>query len=130
MKTNIPSNTIKPACRFKTSVLTAAVVAALAMALASPTEADDSNTATGIGALHSNTSGWNNTADGYQALYSNTEGNVNTAIGESALYSNTKGIGNTAIGSVALFYNTTGWDNTANGLGYAQRFVRQRAIGN
>ena len=31
MKTNIPSSTLKPACRFKTSFLTAAVVAVLAM---------------------------------------------------------------------------------------------------
>ena len=98
MKTNIPSNTIKSACCFKTSFLTVAVTAALAIALASPAEADDSNTATGVGALQSNTTGNNNTANGTRALYSNSTGSQNTAIGYLADVSTGNLTNATAIG--------------------------------
>jgi hypothetical protein len=75
----------------------------------------DENTATGTGALLSNTVGNFNTADGAFALFLNTEGTVNTGIGDRALFSNTIGSNNTATGATALFNNTVGSDNTANG---------------
>jgi len=74
------------------------------------------NTAVGLNALQSNTTGGNNTANGYNALYSNTTGNYNTADGYNALYSNTTGDNNTANGRNALYSNTTGSSNTANGF--------------
>jgi trimeric autotransporter adhesin len=76
----------------------------------------DQNTATGTGALLSNTSGSQNTANGAFALFSNTEGNNNAAIGDGALFSNTTGEANTANGYRALNLNTTGEGNTANGV--------------
>ncbi|HTR27271.1 MAG TPA: tail fiber domain-containing protein [Terriglobales bacterium] len=91
------------------------------------------NTATGTGALHSDTSGYVNTADGVNALYSNTTGYWNTAAGVDALYTNSAGIYNTAMGVNALYFNTgnfntamgvnaldkntTGYDNAAVGVG-------------
>ncbi len=77
----------------------------------------DANTATGAGALFSNTTGTPNTANGTFALFSNTTGSFNTAYGGGALQSNTTGHDNTANGDVALFHNTTGNFNTANGSG-------------
>jgi hypothetical protein len=74
-----------------------------------------SNTASGLNALYSNTTGDNNTASGVSALYSNTTGVNNTASGVSALQSNTTGYNNTASGVSALYYNTTGVNNTASG---------------
>jgi hypothetical protein len=56
------------------------------------------NTATGAGALLSNTTGTQNTATGAVALFNNTTGGANTAIGVEALLSNTTGEGNTANG--------------------------------
>jgi uncharacterized coiled-coil protein SlyX len=73
------------------------------------------NTATGAGALASNTIGIDNTATGYATLYNNTSGNFNTAIGEAALTFNTTGYLNTATGALALDQNTTGYSNTAIG---------------
>ena len=73
------------------------------------------NTAIGVDALFSNTTGDYNTANGYQALYSNTYGALNTANGYQALFSNTYGSSNTANGNEALYSNTTGNYNTANG---------------
>jgi trimeric autotransporter adhesin len=73
------------------------------------------NTAVGVQALLSNTTGYANTAIGFNALSSNTGGFTNTAIGRRALQSNTDGLGNTALGSSALSSNTTGGDNTAGG---------------
>jgi hypothetical protein len=75
------------------------------------------NTATGVDALHNNTTGSNNTADGYHALFSNTTGNVNVAVGSFALADNTTGIANIGIGDSALFDNTTGTENVAIGGG-------------
>jgi uncharacterized coiled-coil protein SlyX len=75
----------------------------------------DENTATGAGALLSNTNGSPNTANGAFTLFSNTDGTFNTATGDRALFSNTVGINNTANGASALFNNTVGSDNTANG---------------
>ena len=73
------------------------------------------NTATGNGALFSNTSGTTSTANGYVALYSNTTGSYNTANGYAALYLNTDGSSNIANGWAALYYNTSGNQNIANG---------------
>jgi trimeric autotransporter adhesin len=73
------------------------------------------NTATGVGALHSNTTGSNNTATGYQSLYSNTTGSENVADGSFALSNNTTGIGNVAVGDSALIANTTATGNVAIG---------------
>jgi hypothetical protein len=75
------------------------------------------NTASGFGALYSNTTGAHNTASGFSALYSNTNGVGNTASGNGALHSNTNGAQNTASGVSALFSNTTGSLNTASGGG-------------
>jgi hypothetical protein len=77
----------------------------------------NNNTAIGINALTSNTSGWGNTANGYAALYSSETRFRNTAIGYRALYSSTFGDYNTASGSEALYSNTTGDANTAVGDG-------------
>src|SRR5436190_1444979 len=72
------------------------------------------NTASGLEALFANSIGNNNTADGYDALYSNQTGSDNVATGRGALYSNTAS-NNTADGSQALNKNTTGTDNVAIG---------------
>jgi hypothetical protein len=78
------------------------------------TQLGSQNTATGAGALLSNTIGFQNTANGAFALFSNTETSLNTAIGARALFLNT-GTENTAVGAEALQNNTTGNFNTANG---------------
>ena len=77
----------------------------------------EDNTALGIGALVSNTTGSSNTATGASALFNNTEGSFNTASGAVALVSNTTGVRNTATGAGALTSNTTGERNTASGDG-------------
>ena len=74
------------------------------------------NTAIGVDAFVSNTTGSNNTASGASALFSNTTGGLNTAVGRNALFSNTAGSGNTAVGRNALQTNTTGSENTAVGI--------------
>src|SRR6266545_841132 len=76
----------------------------------------DENTATGAGALLSNTTGNLNTANGAFALFLNTEGTFNTATGDRVLFSNTSGSANSAFGSGALASNTVGFNNTANGM--------------
>jgi hypothetical protein len=73
------------------------------------------NTAQGLNALFSNTTGSDNTAQGLSALYSNTTASYNAAFGRTALSSNTTGSYNTANGMYSLYFNTTGTDNTANG---------------
>ena len=77
---------------------------------------DTNNTAVGVNALKSNTTGISNTASGENALFSNTTGTSNTASGVNALTSNTTGGGNTASGASALFSNTAGFSNTASGV--------------
>src|SRR5277367_6302505 len=74
------------------------------------------NTASGIDALASNTTGQNNTAFGVSALFSNTTGRGNAAQGAYALNNNTTGIRNLAIGNNALFGNVTGSYNIALGF--------------
>jgi trimeric autotransporter adhesin len=75
------------------------------------------NTATGLQALSSLTSGGTNTAQGAYALQSNSTGGSNTAVGANALSFNSSGSDNTAMGQGALFHNTTGTENTAIGSG-------------
>jgi len=72
------------------------------------------NTAEGVNALLSLTTGQNNTAVGLNSLSSTTTGGLNTAIGAGALRFNTTGDSNTAIGSAALRFNTAS-NNTAVG---------------
>ena len=91
------------------------------------------NTASGTGALYSNTSGYLNTAVGLNGLYTNSagsfnrafgngslylkeDGNYNTAIGSRAAYSNTSGSHMVAVGREALYSNTIGDGNT--GIGF------------
>ena len=78
------------------------------------------NTAIGIGALGTNTTGTANTASGTGALHSNIGGGGNTATGSGALQANTTGSLNTAIGGNALLINTTGGSNIAIGFDAAQ----------
>jgi endosialidase-like protein len=72
------------------------------------------NTAEGLNALFSLTSGTYNTAIGFFSLEGVTTGSFNTALGAGALFANT-GDENTATGAGALLNNTTGNHNTANG---------------
>ena len=74
------------------------------------------NTAIGVQALSSNTTGIVNTATGNRALESNTDGTSNTATGVDALHDTTSGGGNTAHGYQALLHNDSGDYNTAIGL--------------
>ncbi len=85
-------------------------------ALAAAQSGSGLNTALGIGALASNTSGYQNVATGYQAMFSNTTGYQNVATSYQALYSNTTGNSNIATGFGAMYANTTGYRNVA--LGY------------
>src|SRR5207247_11023907 len=64
------------------------------------------NTAEGVGALSSLTTGPANTGLGENALKSNTAGNNNTATGSGALFSSSTGSNNTATGNQALVLNT------------------------
>jgi hypothetical protein len=71
------------------------------------------NTAEGTDALFSLTpSGQYNTAVGLNALYTDTTGRRNTALGAQALRSNLTGGSNTAVGVNALYANTD-YNNTA-----------------
>ena len=83
-------------------------------ALASNTSGG-SNTASGISALNANTTGANNTASGNGALLANINGSENTASGQGALLDNTSGSSNTATGAFALASETTGAFNSAFG---------------
>ena len=74
-----------------------------------------SNTAIGVKALYSNTTGTFNSAVGYQSLLYNNSGSENTAYGFGSLTNNTTGSYNTANGMASLVANTTGSYNTANG---------------
>jgi len=78
---------------------------------------DITNTAVGLGALNTNTTGTWNAAFGEQALNSNTTGFSNTAFGRFALKNTSTGNQNTAVGSSSLYRNTSGIENTAVGGG-------------
>jgi hypothetical protein len=73
------------------------------------------NSAMGLQALYSNTTGYRNSAMGVSALFSNTTGYLNSAMGVNALYFNTTGYRNSAMGVQALYSNTTGYYNSAMG---------------
>lgn len=73
------------------------------------------NTAIGGFALLSNQGGLRNAAVGSRALFAHTIGDFNNAVGAFALASDTKGQGNNAVGDEALFSNTTGSNNVAVG---------------
>ena len=60
------------------------------------------NTAVGLSALYSNTTGTSNTAVGYNAGISITTGRFNTAFGSGALIKETAGLHSTAIGTQSL----------------------------
>jgi len=129
MKT-IPTSFIEASHR-SLATSSAALLLAFAFAL-SQVHAQVGNTATGSGALYSNTSGDYNTADGLNALYHNTTGSYNMAAGAYALFSNTSGGGNTADGQRALYSNISGADNTADGryaLYYNTTGIRNTANG-
>ena len=87
-----------------------------AEAVSPPPDGDypSGNTAEGLNALFSLTSGTYNTAIGFFSLEGVTTGSFNTALGAGALFANT-GDENTATGAGALLNNTTGNHNTANG---------------
>lgn len=59
---------------------------------------DNNNTAVGINALNTNTTGYYNTANGYSSLYSNTSGYHNVGLGYLTSYYNETGSRNTTIG--------------------------------
>jgi hypothetical protein len=73
------------------------------------------NAAFGYAALSSNTTGSSNSAFGRNALRYNTTGGVNSAFGARALESNTTGSYNSAFGRNAMDFNTTGSYNAAFG---------------
>jgi hypothetical protein len=87
-----------------------------AEAVSPPPDGDypSGNTAEGLNALFSLTSGTYNTAIGFFSLEGVTTGSFNTALGAGALFANT-GDENIATGAGALLNNTTGNHNTANG---------------
>src|SRR4029077_9885031 len=71
-----------------------------------------------------------NTASGLQALFSNTTGNGNTAIGISALLSNTTGNDNTAIGDLANVSAGNLTNATAIGAGATVNASNKIRLGN
>jgi hypothetical protein len=72
------------------------------------------NTANGASALAGDTTGSANTGNGAGTLVFNRTGSANTATGFRALKNNTADF-NTATGFQALFFNTIGTQNTATG---------------
>jgi hypothetical protein len=92
------------------------------------------NTAIGLFALSSDTTGHPNTAVGFGALSSNTTGASNTAVGYAALFANTTGSDNVALGPVALELLLTGSNNIAvghsAGYNYASSESNNITIGN
>ena len=77
---------------------------------------NSTNTALGLNAFNSNTTGIFSTAIGSYSLDANTTGSHNTAVGNFALSDNVTGEHNTAVGAMALRYST-GNNNTA--IGYS-----------
>jgi hypothetical protein len=91
-----------------------------------------SNTAVGVSALASNTTGSLNVAVGDNALPANTTGSDNTAVGRRAGQFNTTGSQNTMLGVQALALNTSGASNTAVGVSALQSNTtgtQQTAVG-
>ena len=75
----------------------------------------NTNTAIGVKALNTNTTGYQNTAIGYQSLSSNTTGYGNTGIGYMPIKTNVSGFKNTAVGWASLYNNYEGYGNDAFG---------------
>ena len=75
----------------------------------------NTNTALGVRAINSVSSGSQNTAIGYEALYTTNTGASNTAVGNRALRANGVGSNNIAIGRDALLVNLSGDKNIAIG---------------
>jgi hypothetical protein len=110
-----------------TTVLSALVCFGLCQQVQSATDTPDpgakplSNTADGVNALLSITTGLYNSAFGFDSLLANSTGSFNTGIGAGALLLNNgdptagEGINNTAVGAGALLSNTTGAGNNAVG---------------
>jgi len=67
-------------------------------------------------ALRDNTTGTENTAVGAGAMPLNISGNYNSALGNGALNANTTGSNNVSVGYTSLAANTTGGNNTAVGF--------------
>lgn len=91
------------------------------------------NTATGVLALNSITSGDDNVAMGLNALRSNSTANSNTGLGVSAMFATTTGSNNVAVGTFALENNISGIGNIAIGFGAGQSLTTGNsniAIGN
>ncbi|MEQ1908050.1 MAG: hypothetical protein ABMA15_04465 [Vicinamibacterales bacterium] len=102
------------------------IVGPSAAAAPGPSVTEDfCNTAVGVDALSSVTTGCFHVAVGWGALSKNTTGTHNAASGDSALLFNTTGSSNTASGATALLQNTTGDYNTASGA----RALRYNTIG-
>lgn len=74
------------------------------------------NTAFGVAALQSNTSGENNTVVGVSAGQANTTGIHNSFVGQVAGYSTTTGMQNSFFGSMSGYSNTDGSFNCFFGL--------------
>ena len=74
-----------------------------------------SNTAIGSGAMEVNTSGFQNTAVGNFALTTSSNASNNTGIGHGALQNTSSGGNNTAVGMSSLSNNSTGTENTGIG---------------
>ena len=75
----------------------------------------NTNTAVGVQALNSITSGSQNTGYGYQALFTTNTGAANTAIGNRALRANGIGSNNIAIGRDSMLVTLDGTKNVAIG---------------
>ena len=75
----------------------------------------NTNTAVGVSALNSITSGSQNTGYGYQALFTTNTGAANTAIGNRALRANGIGSNNIAIGRDSMLVTLDGTKNVAIG---------------
>jgi hypothetical protein len=86
-----------------------------------------SNTAYGARALRANTTGGSNLGIGGFALINNTDGDMNTAVGNNAMFSNQHGDNNMALGQGALSHNVSGSRNVAMG---AQALGGNTADGN
>ena len=76
----------------------------------------NTNTAVGVNAGYSNTTGNSNSFVGVNAGYSNTTGNSNSFVGRGAGFSNTTGTNNSFVGVQAGYSNTTGNNNSFVGL--------------